>query len=33
MTAVTKNNPKTDAAVMIQEYFLFIFLIEDTLAT
>ena len=33
MTAVTKNNPKTDAAVMVQEYFSFIFLIQESLAT
>ena len=33
MTAVTKNNPKTDAAVMVQKYFSFIFLTEESLAT
>ena len=33
MTAVSKNNPKTDAAVKGQEYFSFIFLIEESLAT
>ena len=33
MTAVSKNNPKTDAAVKGLEYFSFIFLIEESLAT
>ena len=37
MTAVTKNNPKTDAGVIVQEYFSFIFLIliflEESLVT
>ena len=33
MTAVTKNNYKNDAALMVQEYFSFIFPIEESLAT
>ena len=33
MTAVTKNTPKTDAAVMVQEYLSFKFLTEESLAT
>ena len=33
MTAVTKNNPKTDAVAMVQECFSFVFLIEEPLAT
>ena len=37
MTAVTKNNSKTDAGIMIQEYFSVIFFIliflEESLAT
>ena len=33
MTTITKNNTKTDAAVLVQEYFSFIFLNEESLAT
>ena len=33
LKAVCKNNPKTDAAVKGLEYFSFIFLIEESLAT